>query len=92
MASTKADIPSQSPPKTTFKESAGTRHHNAYIDQRLRFEQMISELSARFINVPPEWLDNEIEHALKMVLEFFQLLWPADRGPGLRLRIVPDDG
>jgi PAS domain S-box-containing protein len=39
----------------------------------LRFEQMISDLSARFINVPPERLDNEIEHALTMLLEFFQV-------------------
>ncbi|MCB2170199.1 MAG: sigma 54-interacting transcriptional regulator [Deltaproteobacteria bacterium] len=34
---------------------------------------MISDLSARFINLPPERLDSEIEAALKMVLEFFQV-------------------
>ncbi len=43
------------------------------ISDRLRFEQMISDLSARFINVSPERLDDEIEHALKMLLEFFQV-------------------
>jgi formate hydrogenlyase transcriptional activator len=40
---------------------------------RLRFEEMISNLSARFINLPPEQLDSEIELALKRVLEFFQV-------------------
>jgi PAS domain S-box-containing protein len=43
------------------------------IGNRLRFEQMISNLSAHFINLPPEKLDGEIEHALRMVLEFFQV-------------------
>lgn len=43
------------------------------IGDRLRFEQMISDLSARFINLPPEQLDSEIENALSMVLEFFQV-------------------
>ncbi|MEE4113112.1 MAG: hypothetical protein V2I40_09880, partial [Desulfobacteraceae bacterium] len=43
------------------------------VSDRLRFEQMISDLSARFINVSPERLDKEIEHALKMLLEFFQV-------------------
>ena len=43
------------------------------VSDRLRFEQMISDLSARFINVSPERLDNEIVHALKMLLEFFQV-------------------
>jgi PAS domain S-box-containing protein len=40
---------------------------------RLRFEEMISNLSARFINLPHEQLDSEIELALKGVLEFFQV-------------------
>jgi PAS domain S-box-containing protein len=43
------------------------------ISDRLQFEQMISDLSAHFINVPPEQLDSEIENALNMVLEFFQV-------------------
>jgi len=43
------------------------------IGDRLRFEQIISDLSARFINLPPEQLDSEIENALNMVLEFFQV-------------------
>lgn len=43
------------------------------ISDRLRFEQMISDLSARFINVSPERLDDEIEAALADVLAFFQV-------------------
>ena len=43
------------------------------LENRLRFEQMISDLSARFINLPSEKLDSEIGHALKVVLEFFQV-------------------
>ncbi|MEE4114127.1 MAG: sigma 54-interacting transcriptional regulator [Desulfobacteraceae bacterium] len=43
------------------------------IRNHLAFEKMISDLSARFIKVSSERLDSEIEHALKMVLEFFQV-------------------
>ena len=43
------------------------------IGDRLQFEQIISGLSARLINLPSEKLDDEIEHSLKMLLEFFQV-------------------
>ena len=43
------------------------------LEARLRFEQIISELSAQFIHLPSERLDDEIELALKKVLEFFQV-------------------
>ena len=49
------------------------------ISDRLRFEQMISDLSARFINVSPERLDDEIEAALVECAGFF---------PGGPLRIA----
>jgi len=58
--------------------------NDAGIGDRLRFEQMISDLSARFIHVPSRQLDEQIERALKRVLEFFQV----DRC-GL-LHILPD--
>jgi formate hydrogenlyase transcriptional activator len=51
--------------------------------ERLKFETVLSDISARFINLPPEKLDVEIESGLRMVLEFFQV----DRC-GL-LRILP---
>jgi PAS domain S-box-containing protein len=43
------------------------------LKERLHFEQLISDLSARLINLPSEKLDGEIEDALKVVLEFFQV-------------------
>jgi PAS domain S-box-containing protein len=49
------------------------REKDTVTGERLRFEQMISDLSARFINVPAERLDGEIENALKKVLEFFEV-------------------
>jgi PAS domain S-box-containing protein len=42
------------------------------LEERLRFEQLICDLSARFIDLPSERFDDEIEVALKQVLEFFQ--------------------
>jgi formate hydrogenlyase transcriptional activator len=55
------------------KSNEGLLDREIEISDRLRFEQMISDLSARFINLPSEKLDEEIERALKMVLEFFQV-------------------
>jgi len=43
------------------------------LEERLRFEQIISDLSAQLIYLPSEQLDDEIELALKRVLEFFQV-------------------
>lgn len=42
------------------------------LEERLRFESLISELSARFVNLPPEAVDSEIERALQGLLDFFQ--------------------
>ena len=54
------------------------------LEERLRFEQLLSEFSARFVNIAPDRLDGEIENALKRLLEFFRV----DRC-GL-LRILPE--
>ena len=40
---------------------------------RLVFEQLLSEVSSRVVNLPPDQLDLEIEHALKKVLDFFRV-------------------
>jgi len=42
------------------------------IEERLRFETFISEMSARFVRLPPEAVDGEIERALQGLLAFFQ--------------------
>jgi len=43
------------------------------LEDQLRFETLVSELSARFVNIAPDQVDGEIEHALEHVLEFFQV-------------------
>ena len=43
------------------------------LEDRLRFEQIISDLSAQLIHLPFEQLNDEIELALKKVLAFFQV-------------------
>ncbi|MEW6584216.1 MAG: sigma 54-interacting transcriptional regulator [Nitrospirota bacterium] len=39
---------------------------------RLQFEELISNLSARFIRLPPDEVDREIESALHRLLDFFK--------------------
>jgi formate hydrogenlyase transcriptional activator len=40
---------------------------------RLRFEEFLSGLSARFVNIPSDQVDNEIQDAMKLVLDFFRV-------------------
>ncbi len=40
---------------------------------RLRFQRLISELSARFLTIALEELDQEVEGALKAIADFFQV-------------------
>jgi PAS domain S-box-containing protein len=54
------------------------------LEERLRFELLVSDLSARFVRFSPDRVDSEIEHGLRKVLEFFQV----DRA-GL-VQILPD--
>ncbi len=42
------------------------------LQDRLRFEAFISDLSARFVKLPPGEVDQEIERALYKVMDFFQ--------------------
>ena len=57
----------------------------AAVYERLRFERLLSDLSARFINLPPKQVDSEIQSALSQIREFFNV----DRC-GL-VRISPND-
>jgi transcriptional regulator with GAF, ATPase, and Fis domain len=43
------------------------------LENRLRFERLLSDLSARFVNIPPDRVDSEIDYGLRQVLEFFQV-------------------
>lgn len=47
----------------------------------IHFERLLSDLSARFVALPPEQVDDEIQKALSEVLEFFRI----DRCSLLRL-------
>ncbi|TVR61610.1 MAG: hypothetical protein EA420_11365, partial [Candidatus Competibacteraceae bacterium] len=40
----------------------------AELEERLRFETVLAELSARFVNLPPERVDQEIEEALRRLV------------------------
>jgi PAS domain S-box-containing protein len=55
------------------------------LKERLRFERLLSNVSARFVNINPHRVDQEIQKALKQILEFFQV----DRC-GL-VRILPNE-
>jgi PAS domain S-box-containing protein len=43
------------------------------LEERLRFERLLSGLFARFVNIPPDRVDSEIEDGLRQILEFFQV-------------------
>jgi two-component system, LuxR family, sensor kinase FixL len=43
------------------------------LEERLQFERLLSNFSARFVNIPPDRVDSEIESTLKMILDFFQV-------------------
>ncbi|MBV9490240.1 MAG: PAS domain-containing protein [Verrucomicrobia bacterium] len=59
------------------------------LDDRLRFERLIAVLSTKFVNVPPEAVDAEIETALDEVTEAMKLercaLYALGEGTGFRL-------
>jgi formate hydrogenlyase transcriptional activator len=42
-------------------------------EKRLEFEQFLADLSARFVTMPPEQVDDEISNALHAVLGFFNI-------------------
>ncbi|MEJ2170585.1 MAG: hypothetical protein P8X90_34250, partial [Desulfobacterales bacterium] len=43
------------------------------LEERLKFERLLSNLSARFICLSPDRIDAEIHRALRQILEFFQV-------------------
>ena len=43
------------------------------LEERLRFETLLFDLSARFLATPVDQVDSEIDYALKRLLEFFQV-------------------
>ncbi|HSB07458.1 MAG TPA: sigma 54-interacting transcriptional regulator [Thermodesulfobacteriota bacterium] len=57
------------------------------LEERLRFETLLAETSARFVNLPADRIDSEIEDAQRRICEFLDLdrsvLWQiVEREPG----------
>ena len=50
----------------------------AELEERLRFETLIADLSSKFINVPAGEVDREIEDAQRRVCEFLRNLNPCN--------------
>ena len=56
-----------------LRQRAQRRRAQKQLAQRLRFEEMLSALSARFVNLPPDRLDAEIERVLESIGKTFDL-------------------
>jgi formate hydrogenlyase transcriptional activator len=59
----------------------------AELEERLRFETLIADLSSKFVNLPPSLVDREIMDAERLICEALGLdlsaLWQwSDEGPG----------
>ena len=52
--------------------SALSANFQTELEDRLRFETLLAELSARFVNLPPDRVDREIENALRCLVEALQ--------------------
>jgi PAS domain S-box-containing protein len=50
-----------------LRQRAQRQRAQVQLAQRLRFEEMLSALSARFVNLPPDRLDAEIERVLESI-------------------------
>ena len=56
-----------------LRNLARLRRTRRELNDRLRFERLIAMLSARFVNIPPEKVDHEIEKGLDEVVEMMKL-------------------
>jgi len=56
-----------------FANALARRQAEQTLRNRLRFEQMVSNLSARFLAIPFDQVDSEIDKALRQIMEFLQV-------------------
>jgi len=68
----------------TVKDITDRKLAEGALEERFRFERLLSDLSGKFVNIPPDRVDSEIEYGLRQILEFFQV-----ERCGL-LQILPD--
>ena len=71
-----------------MQESTETLHNG--LEERLRFETLLAEISARFVNLPADQIDSEIEGAQRRICELLDLdrssLWQVSvEDPGTML-------
>jgi hypothetical protein len=59
--------------RRVVERTEALRKANADLEAQLRFEILIVDLSARFINLSFDQIDSEIEYGLKQVLDTFKL-------------------
>ena len=59
--------------RPTDPETSEQLRLESALQERLKFEALLSDLSARFIIMSPEEADREIEHALEQIMKFFQV-------------------
>ncbi len=75
--------PDQLSGKRPLAESLGAISENGYyplavpLDERIRFETLLADLSAAFVNLPPAEVDEQINEALRQVVEFLSVDWGA---------------
>jgi len=55
------------------RRDQGTKSIKNYVEEPLRFERILSELSTNFINLSPNEIDKEIEKGLKLIVEYLDL-------------------
>ncbi len=55
---------------TTFRDITERKIAEATLNERLHFERLLSELSARFVNLPADEVDRQIDNGLKLIIEF----------------------
>jgi formate hydrogenlyase transcriptional activator len=73
-----------------FVNALERREHGLKLEEQLRFEKLLSEISGRFVNLPAERIDSEIEGAQRRICELLDLdrsaLWQIpEQEPGTLL-------
>ena len=67
-------MPHTDPPiRNTKPENQTGTGSEAELRERLKFEALLSDLSARFINLSPEESDRKIKQAMEQIMIFFQV-------------------
>lgn len=59
------------PTQQLKREISNRKGPDKYLKERLKFEALLFDLSARFININPDQVDLEVESALRKILGFF---------------------